>query len=64
MLWFFFSLVHKETEGSAHLKFNKSASLSLNHHAFSNTEPIYTKYSFVDSLLNYLGVENQNKIGY
>ena len=28
---------------SADLKINKSAPLSLNHHTFSNTEPIYTK---------------------
>ena len=28
---------------SADLKISKSALLSLNHHNFSNTEPIYTK---------------------
>ena len=28
---------------SADLKISKSATLSLNHHTFSNTEPIYTK---------------------
>ena len=29
--------------GAAYLKVNKSVPLSLNHHIFSNTEPIYTK---------------------
>ena len=29
--------------GSADLKINESAPLSLNHYTFSNTEPIYTK---------------------
>ena len=29
--------------GSADLKITKSALLSLNHHNFSNTKPIYTK---------------------
>ena len=33
----------KGTGRSADLKINKSAPLSLNHHTFSNTEPIYTK---------------------
>ena len=33
---------NKGAGGSADLKINKSAPLSLNHHTFSNTEPIYT----------------------
>ena len=31
----------KGAVGSADLKINKSALLSLNHHNFSNTKPIY-----------------------
>ena len=44
---------------SADLKINKSAQLSLNHHTFSNTEPIYTKKSFMESLLAYLPFETK-----
>ena len=33
----------KGVVGSADLKISKSALLSLNHHNFSNTEPIYTE---------------------
>ena len=33
----------KGAVGSADLKISKSALLSLNHHNFSKTEPIYTK---------------------
>ena len=33
----------KGAVGSADLKISKSALLSLNHHNFSNTEPIYTE---------------------
>ena len=33
----------KGAVGSADLKIRKSALLSLNHHNFSNTEPIYTE---------------------
>ena len=35
--------VFKGSVGSADLKISKSALLSLNHHNFSNTKPIYTK---------------------
>ena len=47
---------------SANLKISKSALLSLNHHNFSNTEPIYTKSSFVESSLNYLASEIKTKM--
>ena len=33
----------KGAVGSADLKISKSALLSLNHHNFSNTKPIYTE---------------------
>ena len=33
----------KGAVGSADLKISKSALLSLNHHNFSNTNPIYTE---------------------
>ena len=42
------------------LEINKSAPLSLNHHIFSKTEPIYTKKSFMESLLNHPAFENKN----
>ena len=35
--------VIKGAVGSADLKISKSALLSLNHHNFSNTKPIYTE---------------------
>ena len=47
---------------SADLKINKSAPVSLNHHTFSNTETIYTKQSFMESLLNYLAFGNKNNM--
>ena len=47
---------------SADLKISKSALLSLNHQNFSNNEPIYTKYSFMESLLNYLAFEFKMKM--
>ena len=47
----------KEAGRSADLKICKSAPLSLNNHNFSNTEPTYTKYSFMESLLNNLVLE-------
>ena len=34
----------------------------MNHRNFSNTEPIYTKYSFMESLLNYLANEVKTKV--
>ena len=40
--WFINNLI-KGAVGSAYLKISKSALLSLNHHNFSNTKPIYTK---------------------
>ena len=43
----------KGVVGSADLKISKSALLSLNHHNFSNTKPIYTEQSFMRSSLNY-----------
>ena len=36
-------VIFKEAVGSADLKISKSALLSLNHHNFSNTKPIYTE---------------------
>ena len=47
----------KILKGRANLKISKSALLSSNHYNFSNTEPIYTKYSFTVSLLHYLAFE-------
>ena len=35
----------------------ESALLPLNQHNFLNTEPVYTKLSFKESLLNYLAFE-------
>ena len=37
------SPVNLTAVGSADLKISKSALLSLNHHNFSNTKPIYTE---------------------
>ena len=37
------TVVFKGSAGSADLKISKSALLSLNHHNFSNTKPIYTE---------------------
>ena len=48
--------------GSADLKISKSALLSLNHHNFPNTKPMYTEYSFMESLLNYLALEIKTKM--
>ena len=47
---------------SADLRISKSALLSLNHRNFPNTEPIYTRLSFMESLLNYLASESENKM--
>ena len=52
----------KGAVGSADPKISKSALLSLNHHNFSNTKPIYTEYSFLESLLNYLAYEIKTKL--
>ena len=38
-----FKIHIKGAVGSADLKISKSALLSLNHHNFSNTKPIYTE---------------------
>ena len=46
---------------SADLKISKSALLFLNLHNFLNTESIYTKSSFMESLLNYLAFEIKMK---
>ena len=35
--------LERSAVGSADLKISKSAVLSLNHHNFSNTKPIYTE---------------------
>ena len=37
------NLIVKGAVGSADLKISKSALLSLHHHNFSNTKPIYTE---------------------
>ena len=39
----FIRIIIKGAVGSADLKISKSALLSLNHHNFSNTKPIYTE---------------------
>ena len=51
----------KGAVGSADLKISKYALLSLNHHNFSNTKPIYTE-CFMESLLNYLALEIKTKM--
>ena len=48
--------------GSADLNISKSALLSLNHHNFSNTTPIYAEQNFMESLLNYLAFEIKTKM--
>ena len=47
---------------SADLKISKSALLSLNYHNFSNTKPIDTESSFMESLLNYPAFEIKTKM--
>ena len=49
----------KGAERSEDLKVSKTILLFLNHHNFLNTEPIYTKQSFMESLLNYLALSSK-----
>ena len=57
-----FLLLLKGGGRSADLKLNTSAPLSLNHHTFLNTEPVHTKQSLMESLLNYIAFENKDKM--
>ena len=54
----------EEDGGSADLKIGKFALLALNHYNFSTIGPIYTKYSFMEFLLNYLPFESKNLLIY
>ena len=44
----------RRLEASADLEISKSALLSLNHHNFSNIEPIYKIIKLMESFLNQL----------
>ena len=57
-----FAPVFKGAVGSADLKISKSTLLSLNHHNFSNTTPLYTESSFMESSLNYPAFEIKTKM--
>ena len=59
---FVYYVSFKGAVGSADLKISKSALLFLNHHNFSNTKPIYTEKSFMESLLNHLAPEIKTKM--
>ena len=57
-----YDVFFKGAGGSTDLKISESAPLFLNHHNFSNTKPIYTKSSFMESLINYLAFEIKIKM--
>ena len=51
----------QETGKRQEVGVSKSALLSLSDNNLSNTEPIATKYSFIESLLNYLFFESKKR---